>query len=414
MFVKIDNTPRAYSWGSRTGIADFRGTRPSGELEAELWLGAHSGSPARIIGGGFHTPPYDDLASWIDAEPVQALGKHLAATRGRLPFLLKILAADSALSLQAHPTTERARLGFSLEEAAGIAIDAPNRNYKDDSAKPEIIVAVSETFDALSGFRPLREVLSMIEVLRADDAASASAGARSLDFFQSLLEASDPVRAAVECLLAPQRAKAVVELVDRVSVLAASVHATASPFAASFETVTTLARAYPGDPGIVISLLLNRITLHRGEALFLDAGNVHAYLRGVGIELMSASDNVLRGGLTPKHVDVQELVEVLDFTPIASPYLRSRETASGVETFDAGVDDFILHHVHAPAAFELTGPAIVLIDTGSVRIRGRASAIGLTRGESAFVTPDEHGLSISGDGSFWLASVPTSHQAPPD
>lgn len=409
MFVKIDNTPRAYPWGSRDGIAEFRGTTPSGEPEAELWLGAHAGSPARIVGGGSHTPPFDDIASWIEAEPAQALGDHLAARRGRLPFLLKILAADSALSLQAHPTTERARLGFALEEAAGIAIDAPTRNYKDDSAKPEVIVAVSETFEALSGFRALHEVLGMIDVLRAADSAAAvgaGTGAPSIDFLQSLLGESEPVRATVECLLDPQRTEAVAELIDRVSVLAASVQAAASPFAASFETATVLAGAYPGDPGIVISLLLNRVTLRRGEALFLDAGNVHAYLRGVGIELMSASDNVLRGGLTAKHVDVHELVDVLDFTPIAPPYLRLQAMTSGVETFDAGVEDFVLHHVHAPAALEVSGPAIALVEMASVRIQGRANAVDLARGESVFVTPDEGLLSITGDGSFWIASVP--------
>lgn len=421
MFVKIDNTPRAYSWGSRTGIAEFRGTAPSGEPEAELWLGAHAGSPARIIGGGSHTPPYDDLARWIEAEPIQALGADLAAARRRLPFLLKILAADSALSLQAHPTTERARIGFALEQAAGLAIDAPNRNYKDDSAKPEVIVAVSERFEALSGFRPLHDVLAILDVLRTAHAASADAasaegstdaGADSLELLQSLLLDSEPVRATVSCLLAADRTEAVVKLIDRVSVLAASVEATSSPFAASFETVTVLAEAYPGDPGILISLLLNRVTLRRGEALFLDAGNVHAYLGGVGIELMSASDNVLRGGLTPKYVDVHELVEVLDFSPIAPPYLMPRAAAAGVKSYDAGVDDFVLHHLQAPAALPVDGPAIVLIETGSVRIRGGVNAIDLARGEAAFVTPDEDVLSITGEGAVWIACVPPQRELP--
>lgn len=406
MFIKIDNSPRPYPWGSLTGIAEFRGTTPSGEPEAELWLGAHPGSPSRIVGGGSHTPPYRALDDWIATEPVQALGSDLAATRGRLPFLLKILAADSALSLQAHPTTERARLGFALEEAAGIAIDAPHRNYRDDSAKPEVVVAVSETFDALSGFRPLHDALAILGVLRAADAATGGSGGPALDTVHALLSGPDPMRATVEYLLSPRRTEAIDTLVELVSEHSASAHAAASPFSASFTTAADLAETYPGDPGIVLSLLLNRVTLRRGEALFLDAGNVHAYLHGAGIELMSASDNVLRGGLTPKHVDVGELLNVLDFTSGGAPFLDPKPTSDGVITFDAGIADFVLHHVHAPAELPLTGPAIVLLETGSIRVQGHVNGVALARGEAAFVTPDEGVLAITGAGTAWVASVP--------
>src|SRR4029453_2854491 len=194
-------------------------------------------------------------------------------------------------------------------------VDAYDRNYRDAFHKPELIVALSETFEALSGFRPLGEVDDILGGLRAADAAQDEPEPGALDLLAARLGTADPLRDTVEWLLRDGRGGDTGEaawVTQRVTVLAASDVARRSPYALSFETVGELAEAYPGDPRIVISLLLNRGRLRRGEALYLAAGNIHAYLAGLGIELMAASDNVLRGGLTPKHHDVNELIDVLD------------------------------------------------------------------------------------------------------
>ncbi|MEF3405240.1 mannose-6-phosphate isomerase, class I [Agromyces sp. CCNWLW203] len=416
MFVAIGNTPRDYAWGSTTAIATFRGSAASGAPEAELWLGAHPGSPAKVLDAS--SVGHADLASWIEAAPEQALGAELAAQGARLPFLLKVLAAAAPLSLQAHPTPEQARAGFAREEADGVPLTAYDRNFKDEFHKPELIVAVSDTFDALSGFRPLEEVRGVLEVLRAADAAAPEPDPGALDLLESHLSGEQPLRDTVEWLLRDGRGGDTGEaswVVDRVTALAASRTALDSPFALSLETVGELAESYPGDPGVVISLLLNRVRLVRGEALYLAAGNIHAYLDGLGIELMAASDNVLRGGLTPKHIDVTELLDVLDFTPIAAPYLAPVEMSPGVAVFRPDVPDFELYRVEprgggiGTAHVALTGPAIVVVEGDGVTIGGSSGAsVALGRGESAYITPDEGELDVSGPGVAWIATTGTS------
>ncbi|ANJ27664.1 mannose-6-phosphate isomerase, class I [Agromyces aureus] len=417
MFVAIGNTPRDYAWGSTTAIAGFRGVPASGAPEAELWLGAHAGSPARVTDPG--ELGYGDLAEWIAADPETALGPDLAARGARLPFLLKVLAAAEPLSLQAHPTPEQARAGFAREEAEGVELTAYDRNYKDEFHKPELIVAVSDTFDALSGFRPLDEVAGVLRVLREADAAGSAGESQpgALDLLAERLESAQPLRDTVEWLLRDGRGGDTGEaawVVERVTALAASAIALESAYALSFETVGALAEAYPGDPGIVISLLLNRVRLVRGESLYLAAGNIHAYLEGLGIELMAASDNVLRGGLTPKHIDVDELLDVLDFTPIAPPLLAPERLGVGVEVFRPDVPDFVLYRVDgaavggadaATARIPLDGPAIVVAEGGDVVVAGASGAASVARGGSLYATPDERHLTVTGDGIAWIATT---------
>ncbi|MEO7122644.1 MAG: mannose-6-phosphate isomerase, class I, partial [Lacisediminihabitans sp.] len=287
MLVAITNTPRPYAWGPSTAIAELLGHAASSGPEAELWLGAHPASPSVIVDpssvGGAATLP-----EWIAADPELTLGR-FAAT-GRLPFLLKILAAAHPLSLQAHPTPAQAVAGFERENALGIPLDAAHRNYKDASAKPELIYALSDTFDALCGFRPLDEVRSLLmELLDLDDRTEEPQPQPLEDLLQRL-SSDDELPSVFEWLISSGAGvPTLVSLVSRLAPL--SSHA---PLA----TAAALAVEYPDDPGIVISLLLNRVTLARGEALYLPAGNIHAYLEGVGVELMAASDNVMRGGLT--------------------------------------------------------------------------------------------------------------------
>ena len=374
MFVGITNTPRDYAWGSTSAIAELFGREPSGPPEAELWLGAHPGSPARVV----------DPASASGAQTlIDVLGGE------RLPFLLKILAAASPLSLQAHPTMTQAAAGFERENSLGIPLDDPTRNYKDAFHKPEIIFALSERFDALCGFRPVAETRALLAPLGpvaaplldrlVDDSSLAPV-------FEWLISRGDGVDGLISGIV-----HAAPEYSDQLA----------------FSTVTLLAENYPGDPGILISLLLNSVSLKRGEVLYLPAGNIHAYLDGLGVELMAASDNVLRGGLTPKHVDVPELLSVLDFTPVPVPYLAPVAVDPGVEVFSPGVPDFELLHVTTDAEIALAADAIVVCTSGAFVLAGKSGSLPVGLGESVFVR-GESTVTVTGGGDLFIATSATA------
>ena len=401
MFVGITNRPRPYAWGSRTAIAELLGWAPSGGPEAELWLGAHSGSPSRIVDPAA-TGGAVDLAAWIAADPGTTLGPY--AHTARLPFLLKLLAASSPLSLQAHPTAEQARKGFRRENEAGVPLDAPHRNYRDEHPKPELIYALSERFEALCGFRTPTEYRRLLAVLRRR--AAPGEPVAPLDALLELAASDDALPDVVEWLSrGGDDVDAVVELVANL-VGRPAAPAEDARFAAAFATAVDLAAEYPGDPGVVVSLLLNRVSLRRGEALYLPAGNIHAYLSGLGVELMAASDNVLRGGLTPKNVDVPELLNVLDFDPRAVPVLVPERPSPGLEVYRPTVPDFVLVRFAggAPATFPLHGPAIAICTRGSVALAGASSASPLDRGSAIYITPDEGEITFAGDGEVFVAT----------
>jgi mannose-6-phosphate isomerase len=372
MFVGITNTPRDYAWGSTTAIAGLLGTASSGGPEAELWLGAHPGSPSRVVDSD------DTLADVVE---------------GRLPFLLKVLAAASPLSLQAHPTMQQAADGFARENALGIPLDAANRNYKDAFHKPELIFALSDNFRALCGFRPAHAIASTVERM-----IGALPGDSALNGFSDRLLSDDDLRPAFEWLVTGGD--------DVAELVAAVVEASAALEGDNFTLVGELAAAYPGDPGIAVSLMLNLVTLKRGEVLYLPAGNIHAYVEGLGIELMASSDNVLRGGLTPKHIDVPELLSVLDFTPVPVPYLEPVNLPGGIALYRPGVPDFALAVVEGAAdgvRYPLAGDSIVLCTAGEFSLTGAAGAATVSRGQSVFVTADEQALEIRGEGALFVA-----------
>lgn len=371
MFVGITNTPRDYAWGSPTAIPALLGTPPTGAPQAELWLGTHPGSPSRLVGRD------GTLAELVP---------------GRLPFLLKVLAAGAPLSLQAHPTPAQAQAGFAREEAAGVPLDAPERNYKDAFHKPELVYALSDPFTALSGFRPVAETLAVLEPV-AGDARLAPLAER--------LTGDGALREVFSWLIS--RGPGVAELTD------ALVEAAQTLDGASWATVRLLAQHYPGDPGIPISLLLHTLALAPGEVLYLPAGNIHAYLDGLGIELMASSDNVLRGGLTPKHVDVPELLDVLDFRPLPAPYLRPATPAPGVAVYTPDVPDFVLTVVDAAVAGEAevaipaSGPAIAFCARGGAVLTGSRGSHPLVAGGAAYLA-DEAVVRVAGDGLVFLAT----------
>ena len=368
MFVAITNTPRDYAWGSTTAIPSLLGMPVTGLPQAELWLGTHPGSPARTPTG-------------------------LLSELTTLPFLLKVLAAAAPLSLQAHPTTAQAIAGFARENAAGVPLDAPNRNYKDDRHKPEIIFALTP-FRALCGFRPAAETRAALERLLAEVPGDAV-----LISWLNRLGDDDDIRSTFEWLLS--RGSGVSEMLTSLVAGAALVDGE------HYALIAELAAAYPGDPGIAISLMLNLAILSPGEVLYLPAGNIHAYIEGLGIELMAASDNVLRGGLTPKHVDVPELLSVLDFEPLPAPYLPPVVLGDGVLAYRPGVPDFQLLHVTGDASLEIAADAIVLCTAGSFRVSGSRGSAPIERGRAYFVSADELRLDVSGSGELFFATSGT-------
>jgi mannose-6-phosphate isomerase len=443
MFVGITNTPRDYAWGSRTAIAELLGRQASGGPEAELWLGAHPGSPSVVTDA---SPEFAGrtLDAVIAENPARLLGPRYTT----LPFLLKVLAAEKPLSLQVHPDAEQAKAGFLRENEAGIPLDAANRNYRDASSKPELILALSASFEALAGFQHVSLLRVFVEELilftSGDDRDALSAFAARLADGDPALAAStgsshdvaeldppvsatttphhtgggNPLRDTVEWLL--RGGDDVAALTGAVTRAAGNAPDTTS-FGRELETVRRLADLHPGDPGIVLSLLLNRISLSQGQAMFLPAGNIHAYLHGLGIELMAASDNVLRGGLTGKHVDVDELLDVTVFEARPVPLIQPDSPVEGVEVFRTDGDDFVLAQValgeagavHGyrlagpdTATFTLTGPAIALVVTGGIRIDGATGGTHLGRGDAALITPDEGTITFSGSGVAYVATTP--------
>jgi len=385
MFVEITNTPRDYAWGRTGQITELLTGTASDAVEAELWLGAHHGSPSRAVDPA-SLQGHADLASAVEAIP------EITAGTGRFPFLLKVLAAGTPLSLQAHPTAEQAREGFERENAAGIPIDASHRNYKDPHPKPELIVALTERFEALSGFRPAAEARADVEAIAGDPAvvqaltARLDSDATIGDAFVWLLSGAPEVAPIVQAVTAGALADP-----DR------------------WRIPAWIAGLYPGDPGIVGALLLHHVVLGRGEALYLPAGNIHAYLDGVGIELMNASDNVLRGGLTPKHVDVAELASVVERAAGPAPLLAPIELAAGVREYrpEDPAASFRLVRLDSEqvvhASVGLKGPAIALCLGGAFSMTGERGEVSISRGQAVLVTPEERELSVTGSGLLFVA-----------
>jgi mannose-6-phosphate isomerase len=392
----LENAVQPYAWGSRTSIAELRGEPiPSPGPQAELWMGAHPLAPSHVHRNGIRT----SLAEVVARAPGAELGPLAVAEHGaRLPFLLKVLAAEQPLSLQAHPDERQAREGFDREEAKGVARDAPDRNYRDPSPKPELLCALSP-FEALCGFRPAAEVVAMIDALGTPalgpvrERLSAPGGPEGLRQAFTLLST----------LPRPERAP----LVE--AVVAAAARAGPGPFADAFAWTGRLAALHPGDPGVVVALLLRLVHLAPGEALFLPAGNMHAYLHGVGVEIMASSDNVLRSGLTPKHVDVPELLQVLRFDEAPIPVVRPRAGRPGERIYETPARQFELSRIEPRGhAFETAvwGPEILLCASGEVSADDAGGRISLRRGSSAFVPASTGSYRLEGAGVVFRAATP--------
>lgn len=283
-----------YAWGSKVHIPKLLGEpTPSETPQAELWMGAHPKAPSRVGNRS--------LTELIAEDPIGMLGAATASRYvNRLPFLFKLLAADTPLSIQAHPNKAQAEEGFAAEDAAGLALDAPNRNYKDDNHKPEIFCALSQ-FWGLNGFRKIAQLLELLDEAELRTIAAETSSLRDSpnrdglrQFFRAVVALNDVrKRSLLDELLTSAR---------RLEVRRPE-----------YPWILRISDLHPGDIGVVCVLLLNLVKLEPGQAMFCAAGDLHAYLDGFGVELMANSDNVLRGGLTPKHVDIPELMKTLTF-----------------------------------------------------------------------------------------------------
>ncbi len=388
----LEGVVRPYAWGSRTTLAALRGLpTPSPHPEAELWFGAHPGAPSLCVDDARSDDP-TDLLSVIDTDPVAELGAECATTfDNRLPFLVKILAADEPLSLQAHPTAAQAHAGFARENAAGVPLGATNRNYRDENHKPELVVALTE-FDALAGFRSPAttvELLRDLQVAELDAYLGLLAGQPDPGGLRALFTTWITLPDAILCSLIPAVLDGAIAYLGRGD----------RRFSLEMQTVLELGEAYPLDPGVLTALLLNRVRLGPGEGLFLGAGNLHAYLRGTAVEVMANSDNVLRGGLTPKHVDVPELLAVLDFTPAKlSDLLPGVHTLGAERIYSTPASEFRLSRIEldgtglrksSSISFDVAGPQILTVIVGTIEIR----------------TPGGQVLSASAGSSTWLGDA---------
>lgn len=381
MLVKIANQPRNYAWGSRTLIADYFGPQipATNEPMAEIWFGTHPGSPSVLAEN-----PEKTLASELGGQ--------------ELNFLMKILAADQPLSIQAHPNSAQAKAGFERENSQGIAVDANNRNYKDDQPKPEIIVALSE-FEALCGFKPIDEIDALLEDMETHTGVSEGFRTMSANW-RKLLHETDGLK------------KVFTDISHRKGNLdgfTAELTAMAD-FEARFALAERLNLLYPGDPGVILALLMNHVFLEPGQALFLDAGNVHAYLSGLGVEVMAASDNVLRGGLTPKHIDVDELERVVDFRAGKIAPVTPREVVQGLIEYPCNTDAFLLYKAEPSgdrvlADLSMPGESLILCTAGEIALSNSLEErVILRRGEAAYMSSEAKFFTISGSGTAFLAT----------
>lgn len=386
-----------YAWGSGTFIQDLLKDYKSRNLpQAELWMGAHPKASSQIQNGDILV----NLHYIIAEDPNDFLGNRTARNyRDQLPFLLKVLAAEKPLSLQVHPNKKQAREGFAAENKLGIALDAANRNYKDASHKPELLVALTE-FNALCGFREWEEIahllkkyLSKIVWKEIEDFILHPDQENFKKLYWFLMKAG---------------------LNQRFELLENYMHHVHAALPANpqeqliNEWSARLYEQYPTDIGVLSPLLLNIIVLKPMEGLYLEAGVLHSYLKGAGIEIMANSDNVLRGGLTHKHVDTNELLRVLDFSPYQCKILKPEKAADSEKVFNTNAEEFYLsliqHKKEHKSDFSPSGsPEILFCYEGSFEVENCSQILTLEQGQSLFVPYEVEGFCITGKGTIFRA-----------
>lgn len=379
---KLINSVQHYAWGSKTALTSLYGiANPTQQPMAELWMGAHPKSSSQVMVEGQPRA----LRDLIDTDKAGLLGESVARRFGELPFLFKVLCADQPLSIQVHPSKTAAEAGYARENAAGIPLDAATRNYKDANHKPELVYALTP-FKAINGFRPLSEIVSLLQPL----AGAHQAIAHFLNH---------PDTASLSALFAALLSLAGEEKSLALDILQTTV---ASQHGEPWQTIADIANVYPDDSGLFAPLLLNVITLQPAEAMFLFAETPHAYLHGVALEVMANSDNVLRAGLTPKYIDIPELLANLRFdSRPADTLLTTPQQEGASQHFPIPVEDFSFS-IHAldsqPLTVSQQSAAIIFCIDGQATLNCGGQALLLQAGESAFISAREPSLTLSGKG----------------
>ena len=385
-----------YAWGSRYAIAELQGRPvPSPGPEAELWMGAHPSAPSGLERDGHWTT----LDAVIAADPGRELGPPCAVRFGaRLPFLLKVLSAERALSIQVHPSRTQAEIGYRTENERGLQPADPARNYHDDWPKPELLYALSP-FEVLAGLRSPADAAGILRALAVDRLRPLAARLEDAATEQVL----DEVFGSVLDWPAPGRAGLVADVMAACARLAAE----GGRYARDCAAVARVAADHPGDLGLVALLLMRHTVLQPGQAVFMPAGGLHAYLRGTGVEVMANSDNVVRAGLTSKHIDVAELLKLLD-PAVTVPVLAPVSLADGVSWFDTPALEFRLHladitgqAVTLPGA----GPRIILCTRGAALLRSESGGqVKVGCGESCFLSAADGPVRGTGPAHLFLVS----------
>jgi mannose-6-phosphate isomerase len=391
---RLRNPVKRYAWGSRDVLQELLGAPAPGEEPwAELWLGAHARGPSEVEVGG----AWRSLRGWIEARPVPVLGERVAARFGaQLPFLLKLIAAERPLSLQVHPGAEQAAKGWADEEAARVPLDSAIRRYPDPNPKPELVCALGP-FEALCGFRTRREIR----------ARAASLGAPRL----GLVLARTPWTASPGTILgrllrlsAPERRALAAELAAR-----AARSASREP---ALGWILRLHALHPGDAACAAPLLMHHLRLERGQALHLRPGDLHGYLGGTALEIMASSDNVLRAGLTTKHVDVDEALRVMNVEASEPPRVAAAPGVAGEEVFAAPTEWFRLSLLRPRAGAPLAlvperGAEVLLCLEGRGELAtadGGETALPFERGQALFVTGETPRYELRGDATLARAT----------
>ncbi len=403
--MKIDIYPlrnkiQNYPWGSRENISKLLGLKtPSEKPEAELWMGAHPKAPSEVLIDG---KPLS-LTDWIASNPLEILGETVAKRyQNTLPFLFKILAAERPLSIQVHPSRHQAKVGFQKEEEAGIPYDSPLRNYRDQNHKPELLCALS-TFWILQGFRPPAEILYRFEELQLSNLKEqfqlylrkAPSEEEALKDFFAWLMSLPP---AQQIKLVRQAIENAIPLEDR---------------GYTYRWLLKINQYYPGDVGVLSPLFLNLIELRPGEAIYQRSGVIHAYLKGFGLELMANSDNVLRAGLTSKHVDLPELLKTAKFTPTVPQRIVPRPISSKEIVYFTPAPEFALYRINlngqTPYQSAINRNVEILICTeGEAELKNLTTGLTYTvsQGSSFIVPAAVESYTIDGKGVIFRATVP--------
>ncbi|WP_024561748.1 mannose-6-phosphate isomerase [Franconibacter pulveris 601] len=380
---KLINSVQNYAWGSKTALTDLYGiANPQNQPMAELWMGAHPKSSSKIQDEAGDTRSLRDV---IEADKPALLGQHVAERFGELPFLFKVLCADQPLSIQVHPNKQASEEGFARENAAGIPLDAAERNYKDPNHKPELVFALTP-FLAMNAFREFTEIVSLLQPVSGAHTAIAHFlenpnAERLSELFASLLNMQGE---------------------EKTRALAVLKAAVASQQGEPWQTITFIEQFYPDDSGLFSPLLLNVVKLNPGEAMFLFAETPHAYLQGVALEVMANSDNVLRAGLTPKYIDIPELVANVKFVGKAAGELLTQPVKQeSALDFPIPVADFAfsLHDLstHETPLAQQSAAILFCVEGEAVLRRGDERLV-LKPGESAFVAANESPVAASGVG----------------